>query len=113
MDRRLDRRDPGASISENARFEFLGHWHRHRRVCPHRRHDQAPRTGAGGGRGENGSSGQGLGLANVKARLRLHFGADHEFSIRQLPKDKVQVTIVFPLKMSDSQEEQITRFGEE
>jgi len=64
-------------------------------------------------RGENGSSGQGLGLANVKARLRLHFGPDHEFFIRQLHKDKVQVTIVFPLKMSDSQEEQITRFGEE
>jgi two-component system, LytTR family, sensor kinase len=70
-------------------------------------------VGLRGSRDRDGSSGQGLGLANVKARLRLHFGADHEFSIRQVEKDKVQVAIVFPLKLCDREEEQITRFGAE
>jgi two-component system, LytTR family, sensor kinase len=71
-------------------------------------------SGIGLQRGSSdGSSGQGLGLANVKARLRLHFGTDHEFSIRQIEKDKVQVAIVFPFKFCDRPEEQITRFGAE
>jgi len=72
-------------------------------------------TGVGlrNGRAGGESSGQGLGLANVKARLGLHFGSDHEFSIRQVEKDKVQVAMVFPFRLSDHQEEQITRFGAE
>ncbi len=61
----------------------------------------------------SGSSGQGLGLSNVKARLRLHYGSDHEFFIRELDRNKVQVAITLPFKLCDRREEQITRFGAE
>jgi two-component system, LytTR family, sensor kinase len=61
----------------------------------------------------NGSSRRGLGLSNVKARLRLHYGPDHEFFIRELGQDKVQVGITLPLTLSEGQEEHVTRFGAE
>ena len=61
----------------------------------------------------NGSSGRGLGLSNVKARLRLHYGLDHEFFIRELSQDKVQVLITLPLSLSEGQDEPMTRFGAE
>lgn len=61
----------------------------------------------------NGSSGRGLGLSNVRARLRLHYGPDHEFFIRELGQDKVQVSITLPLTLCDGEEEHITRFGAE
>jgi two-component system, LytTR family, sensor kinase len=61
----------------------------------------------------NGSSGRGLGLSNVKARLRLHYGMDQEFLLRELGRDKVQVAITLPLTLCDKPEEQITRFGAE
>jgi len=59
----------------------------------------------------NGSSGSGLGLANVKARLRLHYGAQHTFLIRETSQRKVQVTITFPLQLSEHLEEATASFG--
>ncbi len=61
----------------------------------------------------NGSSGQGVGLANVKARLRLHYGSDHEFFIRELDRNTVQVAITLPFRLCDRREEPVTRFGAE
>ena len=59
----------------------------------------------------NGASGRGLGLSNVKARLRLHYGQEQSFAIRELESHKVQVSITFPLQMARHEEEQLTRFG--
>lgn len=59
----------------------------------------------------NGSSGKGLGLSNVRARLLLHYGADHKFVIRETQRNEVQVMMMLPLKISDSHDEQMTRFG--
>jgi two-component system, LytTR family, sensor kinase len=61
----------------------------------------------------NGSSGRGLGLSNIKARLRLHYGSDHSFSIRESAPGMVEVVITLPLQLSDREEEQVTRFGGE
>jgi two-component system LytT family sensor kinase len=59
----------------------------------------------------NGSSGSGLGIANVKARLRLHYGANQTFLIREGRQHTVQVTITVPLQLSDRLEEQTASFG--
>lgn len=57
------------------------------------------------------SAGCGLGIANVKARLKLHYGKEQTFLIRETDCRRVQVTITLPLLLSDRHEEQITRFG--
>jgi two-component system, LytTR family, sensor kinase len=58
-----------------------------------------------------GSSGSGLGLANVKARLRLHYGADQTFLIRELAQRDVEVTIAIPLQLAECAEEELASFG--
>ena len=55
--------------------------------------------------------GQGVGLANIKSRLKLHYGMDHTFLIREVGRNRVQVAITFPLQMSQNHTQQITRFG--
>ena len=57
------------------------------------------------------SDGQGVGLANIKSRLQLHYGDQHTFSIREVARDQVEVTITFPLQFSASPTETLTRFG--
>jgi two-component system LytT family sensor kinase len=59
----------------------------------------------------DGSSGKGVGLSNVRARLLLHYGADHSFVIRETRRNEVQVMMMLPLQISDSHDEQMTRFG--
>jgi len=60
----------------------------------------------------NGSSvGHGVGLSNVKNRLRLHYGDDGSFQISELDSIHVQVSIEFPLQLSQSALETVTRFG--
>jgi LytS/YehU family sensor histidine kinase len=57
------------------------------------------------------SEGQGVGLANIKSRLQLHYGDRHTFSIREVARDQVEVTITLPLQFSGSPTETLTRFG--
>jgi two-component system LytT family sensor kinase len=58
-----------------------------------------------------GTEGQGVGLANIKSRLRLHYGDEQTFCIREVARDQVEVTITLPLQFSASPTEKLTRFG--
>ena len=61
--------------------------------------------------GKDKTDGQGIGLANIKSRLRLHYGDQHTFGIREVAQDQVEVTITLPLQFSASPTEKLTRFG--
>jgi two-component system, LytTR family, sensor kinase len=43
----------------------------------------------------------GIGLANVRARLSLQYGQEHEFSIEEIANKRVQVVITIPLQLSE------------
>jgi len=60
---------------------------------------------------EESLNGHGLGLTNVKNRLRLHYGDACAFSIRELDRSHVQVSIVIPLQLSAGSAESVTRYG--
>jgi two-component system LytT family sensor kinase len=69
-------------------------------------------TGVGLLNGQNGScAGHGVGLSNVKNRLRLHYGDDGSFEISEVDPTHVQVSVAFPLQLSQSDLESVTRFG--
>jgi two-component system LytT family sensor kinase len=57
--------------------------------------------------------GHGLGLANVRSRLRLHYGDDCLFDMSQIDRTHVKVTIVLPFQLSETAENSITRYGAE
>ena len=57
------------------------------------------------------ADGHGVGLANVKNRLRLHYGEECAFSISEVDPTHVEVSIAFPLQLSASCLESVTRFG--
>lgn len=42
----------------------------------------------------------GVGLKNVQNRLRLHYGDDHQFTLRALNVNKVEAKITIPLQLS-------------
>jgi two-component system, LytTR family, sensor kinase len=70
----------------------------------------------GRGKGTNGVGGYGVGgfgvgLTNVIARLRLHYGDDGSFTIREMDLNRVQVSISFPLQFSATPAESLTRYG--
>jgi two-component system LytT family sensor kinase len=67
-----------------------------------------PQTGNGHSR-----NGHGVGLANVRSRLRLHYGEDCSFEMSQIDRTHVRVTIVFPFQLSHEAESSITRYGAE
>jgi two-component system, LytTR family, sensor kinase len=56
-------------------------------------------------------NGKGVGLANVKDRLRMHYGPDHTFSISQIENNTVQVVVTLPLRFSARPTETNTRYG--
>ncbi|MGB8029976.1 MAG: histidine kinase [Terracidiphilus sp.] len=56
-------------------------------------------------------AGHGVGLSNVKNRLRLHYGDEGSFLISEVDPTRVQVSIEFPLQLSQSVLETVTRFG--
>lgn len=58
-----------------------------------------------------GGGGYGVGLSNVKDRLRLHYGDEGSFAMRELDSNRVQVSISFPLQFSASPAESLTRYG--
>ena len=59
----------------------------------------------------NGDGRKGVGLANVKDRLRLHYGSDQAFAIQELAHGEVQVTLTLPLQFSERQTGTLTRYG--
>jgi two-component system LytT family sensor kinase len=54
---------------------------------------------------------KGVGLANVKDRLRLHYGGDQTFAIEELAQSKVRVTLTLPLQFSERPIEKLTGYG--
>jgi two-component system, LytTR family, sensor kinase len=57
------------------------------------------------------TNGHGFGLANVKDRLRLHYGENCTFSIRELKGKQVQVALTFPMLVSSNPAGSFTRYG--
>lgn len=57
------------------------------------------------------SEGHGVGLTNVRNRLQLHYGKECAFSISEADQTHVEVSILFPLQLSASFLESVTRFG--
>jgi two-component system, LytTR family, sensor kinase len=69
-------------------------------------------SGRGLRAGQEGSlNGHGVGLANVKNRLRLHYGESGAFSIREIDRARVQVSIQIPFELPTNTAESVTRFG--
>ena len=58
-------------------------------------------------------NGHGVGLANVRSRLRLHYGENCSFEMSQIDKTHVRVTIAFPFQLSHAADSEITRYGAE
>jgi hypothetical protein len=52
-----------------------------------------------------------VGLANVKDRLRLHYGSDQTFAIEEIEHGSVQVTLTLPLKFSERQIRTFAEYG--
>ena len=48
----------------------------------------------------SGHDGHGVGIANVKARLELHYGSDHGFTLTEYPDGEVQAILLLPLEFS-------------
>jgi len=57
------------------------------------------------------SSGQGVGLANVKDRLRLHYGDSQRFSIQEVGVNKVEVTMKLPLQFQSNPYAKLKGYG--
>jgi two-component system LytT family sensor kinase len=56
-------------------------------------------------------NGHRVGLANVRNRLRLHYGDGCAFSIREIDRGRVEVAISIPLQLSANAVESLTRYG--
>jgi hypothetical protein len=69
------------------------------------------RLPATNGNGGSNSSGKGVGLANVKDRLRMHYGEDHTFSISEIGDNRVQVVMTLPLHFAERPTENTTGYG--
>lgn len=54
----------------------------------------------------------GVGLANVKSRLRLHYGDSGAFQLRQIDPTHVEAAITLPLSFSAVSNGNLTRYGE-
>jgi two-component system, LytTR family, sensor kinase len=59
----------------------------------------------------NGNARRGVGLANVKDRLRLHYGSDQAFTIEEMPHGNVRVTLALPLQFSERPTGKLTGYG--
>jgi hypothetical protein len=56
-------------------------------------------------------SGNGVGLANVKDRLRMHYGENHTFSISEMDDSRVRVVMTLPLHFAARPTENTTGYG--
>jgi two-component system LytT family sensor kinase len=62
----------------------------------------------------NATNGHGVGLANVRSRLRLHYGENCSFEMSELDPSHVKVSIVVPLQLShETESSTIARYGAE
>jgi two-component system LytT family sensor kinase len=59
----------------------------------------------------NGDARKCVGLANVKDRMRLHYGSEQAFAIEELAHGKVRVTLTLPLQFSELPTEKLTGYG--
>jgi two-component system, LytTR family, sensor kinase len=59
----------------------------------------------------NGAGRRGVGLANVKDRLRLHYGNGQALTIEELAHGQVRVALTLPLQFSESPTRQLTGYG--
>ncbi len=59
----------------------------------------------------NGNGRKGVGLANVKDRMRLHYGSDQAFAMEELASGKVRVTLALPLQFSERPTRKLTGYG--
>jgi LytS/YehU family sensor histidine kinase len=59
----------------------------------------------------NGSGRKGVGLANIKDRLRLHYGDGQKFTIEEIALGKVRVALTLPLQFSERPTRQLTGYG--
>lgn len=53
---------------------------------------------------ENGTHGAGIGLSNIRSRLRLHFGDQAHFEIRETAPDVVEAKVRFPMAFASAPE---------
>jgi signal transduction histidine kinase len=58
------------------------------------------------------SNGHGLGLANVRNRLKLHYGEHSSLSIEERERKLVEVTILLPLQFPQESSQEVMRHGE-
>jgi two-component system, LytTR family, sensor kinase len=59
----------------------------------------------------NGAGRRCVGLANVKDRLRLHYGNGQTFTIEELANGKVRAALKLPLQFSERPTRQLTGYG--
>jgi hypothetical protein len=59
----------------------------------------------------NGVGRKGVGLANVKDRMRLHYGSDQAFTMEELAQGRVRVTLALPLQFSERPTGKLTGYG--
>ena len=69
------------------------------------------RIGPASNRPRTASGRQGVGLANVRDRLRLHYGSDQTFTIEELAHGKVRVTLSLPLQFSERPTMKLAGYG--
>ncbi len=53
----------------------------------------------------------GVGLANIRSRLKLHYGEDSSFSMVEIDPKNVQVSVLLPLQFSPDAFEPAARYG--
>ena len=58
------------------------------------------------------SNGHGVGLANVRSRLKLHYGEHSSLSIEERERKQVEVTILLPLQFQQESSTTVARPGE-
>ena len=58
-------------------------------------------------------NGHGIGLANIRSRLRLHYGEECSFDMSEIDRTHVKVTITFPFQLAKEAENGIARHGGE
>jgi two-component system LytT family sensor kinase len=58
-------------------------------------------------------NGHGVGLANVRSRLRLHYGENCSFDLSEIDRTHVRVTIAFPFQLAREVENGFARYGGE
>jgi two-component system, LytTR family, sensor kinase len=57
------------------------------------------------------SAGQGVGLANVRNRLRVHYGENQQFLLEAIDGNTALATLRLPLQFASSPTEKLTRYG--